>query len=53
MVAVPFALGRPPEFMVEGAKEFAERETAVEYEVEDVKFEENRLDVVRLTTRPC
>ena len=32
-VVVPFAVGRPPEFMVEGVKELAERETAVEYEV--------------------
>ena len=33
LVAIPFALGRPLEFMVEGAKEFAERETAMEHEV--------------------
>ena len=33
LVAVPFTLGRPLEFMVEGAKDSAERETVVEYEV--------------------
>ena len=32
-VVVSFALGRPLEFMVEGAKESVERETVVEYEV--------------------
>ena len=33
LVVMSFALGRPPEFMVERAKESAEWETMVEYEV--------------------
>ena len=32
-VVVPIALGRPPKFMVEGAKESAKQETVVEYKV--------------------
>ena len=51
-MAVLFALGRPPKFMVEGVKESVEQETAVECEVSDVKFEENLLEVVRLTVCP-
>ena len=49
-VVVSFALGRSPEFMVERTKEFTKLETVVEYEVYGVKFEENHLEVVRLTT---
>ena len=48
-----FALRRPPKFMVEGAKEFVGQETAMEkFEVKDVEFEEDWLDVVWLTVNP-
>ena len=50
---LPFALRRPPEFMIGRAKELARWETAMEKsEVKDVEFEEDRLEVVRLTVNP-
>ena len=39
--------------MAEGAKEFVGRETAMEkFEVKDVEFEEDHLEVVRLIVNP-
>ena len=46
-IALLFALWRPPEFLVEGVEELAECETAMaEFEVKDVEFEEDRVEVV-------
>ena len=52
-MTLPFALRRPLEFMVGGAKESAGRETAMEKsKVKDVEFEEDCLEVVPLTVNP-
>ena len=52
-VTLPFALRRPLEFMVEGVEEFAERQITIEkFEVKDVEFKEDRLEMVRLTMNP-
>ena len=46
-MAQPFALQRPPKFLVEWAEELAKREiTMAELEVKDVEFEEDRVEVV-------
>ena len=46
-MALPFALWRPPEFVVE-EEELVEWETStVKLEVEDVEFEDDRMEVVR------
>ena len=47
LMAPPFTLGRPQEFLIEGAEELAERETAMtELEVKDVEFEEDPVEEV-------
>ena len=52
MVTLPFALRRPPEFMVERAKEFTEWGIAMEkFKIKDVEIEDH-LEVVRLTVNP-
>ena len=52
-MSLPFALKRPPEFMVERATKFIGRGTAMEkFEVKDVEFEKDRLEVVRLIVNP-
>ena len=48
-----FSLRRPPEFMIGRAKEFSRREIEMEKsEVNGVEFEEDHLEVVRLTVNP-
>ena len=45
-MAPPSTLGRPPEFLIKGAEELAEQETAMtELEVKDMEFEEDRVEV--------
>ena len=44
LMTPPFALWRPPEFLVEGVEELAEWETAMEkFEIKDVEFKEDRV----------
>ena len=53
LVTFPSALGRPPEFMAEEATEFIRWKTTMEkFKVYDVEFEEDHLEVVRLTANP-
>ena len=53
MIILPFIVWRIPEFLVEGAEELVERETAMEkFEVKDVEFEEDRVEVVWLAVNP-
>ena len=48
-MVLPFALWRPLELLVEEAEELVEWENVMEkLEVEDVEFEEDRMEVVRL-----
>ena len=53
LVTLSFALRRPLEFMLGGVKEFTEWETTMEkFEVKDMEFKEDRLEVVQLTVNP-
>ena len=53
LMTLPFALWRPPEFLVVGAEGLAEWESVMEkFEVKDVEFEEDYVEVIRLTVNP-
>ena len=54
LTSLPFVVWRAPEFLVERAEEWgAERETVmVKFEVKDVEFEEDHVEVVRLAVNP-
>ena len=53
LVILPFVVLRPPELLVEGVEELVEWEIMMEkFEVKDVEFEENHVEVVRLAVNP-
>ena len=53
LTSLLFTVWRPSEFLVERAEELAELETVmVKFEVKDVKFEENYVEVIRLVVNP-
>ena len=53
LIIILFAIWRPPEFLVEAVEQLAERETVMEkFEVKDVEFEEDHMEVVRLAVNP-
>ena len=50
---LPFAVWRPLKFLVERAEELAEQWTVkVKFEIKDVEFKEDRMEVVRLAVNP-